>query len=112
MAVGKRGMFDCAFCRTPCPDSDADHLAMIQARVKKKDPEAANYLGQKYFFGSLGLQKDMQKAVELYTKAAELGSIDALFSLGDAYYFGEGVQEDKGKAYEIYKKAAMQGHVE
>ncbi|EJK53487.1 hypothetical protein THAOC_27074, partial [Thalassiosira oceanica] len=27
-AAQKRGMFDCAFCRTPCPDNDADTLAI------------------------------------------------------------------------------------
>ncbi|EJK54635.1 hypothetical protein THAOC_25719 [Thalassiosira oceanica] len=35
MAARKRGMFDCAFCRTPMPDNDADMLAMIRARVKR-----------------------------------------------------------------------------
>ncbi|EJK76507.1 hypothetical protein THAOC_01728 [Thalassiosira oceanica] len=81
-AAQKRGMHDCPFCRTPFPDNKA------------------------------GLQKDMQKAVELWTEAAELGSIKALFDLGNAYFNGVGVQEDKGKAYELYKKAAMKGHVE
>ena len=112
MAAKKRGMFDCPFCRAPRPDSDTDQLAMIQARVEKKDPEATLLLGQRYFFGSLGLQKDVRKAVELFTKAAELGSVDALFDLGNAYYSGEVVQEDKAKAAEFYKIAAMQGHVE
>ncbi|EJK57297.1 hypothetical protein THAOC_22675, partial [Thalassiosira oceanica] len=36
------------------------------------------------------MQKDMRKAVELYTEAAELGSIQALFDLGNAYNHGEG----------------------
>ena len=54
----------------------------------------------------------MRKAVELSTEAAELGSIEALYNLGIAYYHGDGVQEDKAKAVEFYKKAAMQGHVE
>ena len=112
VAAKKRGMFDCPFCRTPCPDNDADTLAMIQARVKKKDPVAIHFLGLKYFFGDLGLQKDMRKAVELYTKAADHGTISALFSLENAYYNGEGVAPDKTKAAEFYKKAAMQGHVE
>ena len=40
VAAQKRGMFDCAFCRTPIPKDDADNLAMIQARVMKKDPAA------------------------------------------------------------------------
>ncbi|EJK44256.1 hypothetical protein THAOC_37223, partial [Thalassiosira oceanica] len=111
VAAKKRGMFDCAFCRTPFPKNDVDSLAMIQARVGKKDPEAINFLGEQYFFGQLGLQRDTQKGVELYTEAEELGSINALFNLGNAYRLGEGVQKDKAKAIHFYKTAAMQGHV-
>ena len=111
-AAQKRGMFDCAFCRTPCPDNDADELAMIQARAAKKDPAAIHYLGQTYFYGKLGWRKDIRKAVELYAKAADLGSISALFRLGNAYCNGEGVEQDETKGVEFYKKAAMQGHVE
>ena len=110
-AAKKRGMHDCPFCRAPHPDNDDDTLAMIEARVEKKDPEAINHLGVTYCYGSIGLQKDMRKAVELWTEAAELGSIDALNSLGDAYRRGEGVQQDSEKAAEFYKKAAMQGHI-
>ena len=54
----------------------------------------------------------MRKAVELYTEAAELGSIEALYNLGTAYRLGNGVQQDKAKAAEYFKKAARQGHVE
>ncbi|EJK46011.1 hypothetical protein THAOC_35344 [Thalassiosira oceanica] len=93
-AAQKRGMHDCAFCRTPCPDNDADRLAMIMTRVRKKDPEAMNHLGDKYFYGRLGLQNDMRKAVEMYTEAAEL------------------VQQDEAKAVEFFTKAAVKGHSE
>ena len=112
MATRKSGITDCAFCRTPMPDNADVMLAMAQARVGKKDPTAIYFLGTKYFHGELGLQKDLRRAVELWTEATELGSIDALFALGLAYYYGEGVQEDKAKAVEFYRKAAMQGHVE
>ena len=112
IAAQKRGMFDCAFCRTPCPENDADKLAMLLVRAKKKDPVAVHHLGQKYFFGSLGLQKDMRKAVELYTEAAVLGSVEAIYSLGVAYQRGEGVGKDNAKAVEYFTKAAMQGHAE
>ena len=111
-AAFKRGMTDCPFCRTPRPDSDADNLAMIISRVKKKDPEAIHLLGNQYHYGLLGLQKDMEKAVELFTEAAELGSVDALYNLGVAYRRGDGVQEHKAKGAEFLTKAAMQGHVE
>ncbi|EJK58888.1 hypothetical protein THAOC_20953 [Thalassiosira oceanica] len=90
----------------------ADALARIQTRVLKKDPDAINFLGQKYYHGGLGLQKDMRKAVELFTEAAELGSTEALFDLGNAYREGDGVQQDKAKAVEFFAKAAMQGHAE
>jgi len=107
MAAQKRGMSDCPFCRTPLPDNDADRLAMIQARVAKKDADAIYFLGGQYWAGRLGLQKDMGKAVELYTKAAELGSIEALFSLGGAYERGVGVEQDKIKAVEFLTKSAI-----
>ncbi|EJK73263.1 hypothetical protein THAOC_05123 [Thalassiosira oceanica] len=111
LAAKKRGMRDCAFCRTTA-GNDADDLAMIQARAAKKDPEAILCLGQTYNHGNLGLQKDARKAVELYTEASELGSIQALSSLGYAYLYGDGVQQDKAKAVEFFAKAALQGHAE
>ena len=111
VATKKRGMFDCPFCRTPIPKGDAENMAMIQARAEKKDPEAISHLGSKYFFGFLGLQKDTRKAVDLYTEAAELGSVEALFNLGNMYYHGKGVHKDEAKGTEYHKKAAMQGNV-
>ena len=111
MAFGKRGITDCPFCRTPRPDNEDNALAMIQARVKKKDPEAICFLGKKYCHGNFGLQKDMRRSVQLWTEAAELGSIEALYHLGYAYYEGNGVQQDETKAAEFYTKAAMKGDV-
>ena len=110
-AAQNKGILDCPFCRAPYADNDADRLAMLQARAEKKDPVAIYHLGIKYDFGSLGLQKDTRKAVELWTEAAELGSIEALFNLGDAYIEGEGVQEDKAKGVRLLEKAAMQGSI-
>ncbi|EJK73390.1 hypothetical protein THAOC_04988 [Thalassiosira oceanica] len=109
VAAKERGMFDCPFCRAAIPDNDADNLTMLRARVRKKDPMAINLLGEQYFYGGLGIQKDMRRAVEMYTEAAELGSVEALFSLRNANYHGNGVQQDKAKGIKFYKKAAMQG---
>mmetsp|Transcript_2808 Transcript_2808/g.6475 ORF Transcript_2808/g.6475 Transcript_2808/m.6475 type:complete len:137 (+) Transcript_2808:31-441(+) len=41
----------------------------------------------------------------------DLGSILAMFDLGDAFHKGDGVEKDHAKATEFYMKAAMQGHV-
>ncbi|EJK70872.1 hypothetical protein THAOC_07735 [Thalassiosira oceanica] len=110
-AAKNRGMHDCPFCRASKPKNDADTLAMVQARVEKKDPDAINYLGEMYFHEKFGLQKDTQKAVALWEEAAELGSIRALFNLGGSYDGGYGVQLDKAKGVEFYTKGAMQGCV-
>ena len=112
LAVEKRGMSNCPFCRTPTPENDADMLPMVQVRVEKNDPAAIYHLGQAYYHGKLGLQKDMRKATELYGNAAELGSIEALYNLGVLYDSGEEVEQDMATAVEFYKKAAMKGHVQ
>ena len=81
-------MLNCPFCRTPLSGNDAKNLSMVQARVKKKDPVAINCLGENYNHGTLVLQRDTRKAVELWTEAAERGSIKALFNLGVLYMRG------------------------
>ena len=95
----------------PKQENDACVLAMIWARVAKKDPAAINALGGKYCHGK-GIQKDTQRAVGLWEEAAELGSIDALYNLGFAHGQGVGVQQDEAKAAEFWAKAAMQGDVD
>ena len=87
-------------------------LAMIQKRVDKGDGEAINFLGVKYYHGQLGLAKDVPRAIELWTEAADLGSIDAHCQLGHVHYTGIGVKQDKSKGICHWQQAAMQGHVE
>ena len=53
---------------------------------------------------------NIQKAIELLSKAIELGSEEAQFQLALIYDNGLGVKEDHDKAYELYKKAADKGH--
>jgi len=103
-AAKKRGMYDCPFCRTPYPKDDAGSLAMVRARVAKKDPEAIAHLGTEYSNGNLGLQQNMRRAVELWKEAAELGSVGALHNIAVSYYKGEGVERDEVKVPNSTKK--------
>ena len=111
-AAKKRGMNDCPFCRTPNPDNHADRLAMLRARVDKKDPVAISTLGDQYYGGLLGLQRNVREAIKLWEEAAELGSIEALHNLGVVYDCGNRVQEDNVQGIQLWTKAAMRGHVE
>ena len=59
-----------------------------------------------------GVPKDSAKAVELFTKAAEQGNVDAQNNLGVMYFVGEGVSRDVNKAKQWFEKAAAQGNEE
>ena len=82
---------------------------MIQKRVRKGDAVAINHLGERYFYGGLGLAKDVPRAIELWTEAAGLGSSGAHYQLGDTYYNGDGVEKDKPRGIRHWQQAAMKG---
>ena len=111
VAAQKRGMRDCAFCRTPRHEDDASELAMVQKRVDAKDPEAIQFLASQYYFGALGLEKNVPRAIVLWTEAAELGSIEALYELGLGFSKGERGVQDRAEAARYFELAAMKGHV-
>jgi hypothetical protein len=73
------------------------------------DPKAQYKLGEKYYFGN-GVEKDSEKAIKWYRKAADQGHAKAQYSLGVMYDSGEGVEEDDEQAVDWYRKAAGQGH--
>ena len=111
VAAYQRGVYgNCPFCRTPFPEDDASKLAMIHKRVEKRDAEAISHLGERYYFGTLGLAKDASRAIELWTEAAELRLSDAHSQLGEIYYHGDGVEEDKPRGIHHWQQAAMKGH--
>lgn len=49
------------------------------------------------------------KAFQLFKKAADLGNVEALNSLGNMYCRGDGIPKDYKKAFELYEQAAEQG---
>ncbi|EJK64283.1 hypothetical protein THAOC_14996, partial [Thalassiosira oceanica] len=112
LAAEQRGIYDrCPFCRTSHPSDDASELAMVQKRVSKGDAAAINHLGNHYDDIHLGLSRDVPRAIELWTDAAELGSVDAHYQLGVTYYYGVGVEEDKPRGVRHWQEAAMKGDV-
>ncbi|EJK75984.1 hypothetical protein THAOC_02275 [Thalassiosira oceanica] len=95
-AAQKRGMLDCAFCRTPVSGNVADDLAMIQARAGKKDPAAIFFLGGEILPWTIwiaeghakgsrtgeGIPQDSAKALRQWERAATQGSVSARHNLG------------------------------
>ena len=72
------------------------------------DPKDRYKLGGKYYHGN-GVEKDYEKAIKWYRKAADQGHAKAQYYLGVMYDNGEGVEEDDEQAAYWYRKAAEQG---
>ncbi len=69
---------------------------------------AVNDRGHNYQYG-IGVEADIDKAVECYTAAAAHGIPEAMTNLGWCYERGEGVAQDYARALELYTRAAELG---
>ena len=102
----------CPFCRAPAPSSEEDAIEQRKKRVEVGDVIAICELGILYSEGRNGLSQDMDKALELWHRAAELGhTARAYYNIGNAYLQGRGVERDEKKAIHYWELAAMRGDV-
>ena len=62
-------------------------------------------LGVCYYNGTV-VKQNVQKAVELFQKAADQGHAGAQYNLAVYYHNGTGVEQNISKAVELYQKAA------
>jgi len=102
----------CAFCRTPNPKTDEDVFIRAKKRMEAGDVNAINNIGCYYANGMYGFPQDDVKAVELYHRAAKLGSAKSYFNMGNAYEYGKGLEIDKKKAIHYFELAAIAGYVQ
>ncbi|OJW69903.1 MAG: hypothetical protein BGO68_03215 [Candidatus Amoebophilus sp. 36-38] len=86
-------------------------LSNLISQAEKGDIAIQSYLGDIYYYG-WGIDKDYQKALETYQKAAKKEHSHAQFQIGEIYFNGWGVTKDYQKALEAYEKAADQGHID
>ena len=92
-------------------DNQADFetaLRIWRKWAEKEDTEAMREMAICYD-GGYGVEKDDQKALEWYRKAADLGDAEAIYCVGLYYHWHV---YDYEEALEWYKKAAALGHAE
>ena len=99
----------CPFCRTPHPITDEEIIKRYEKRIELDDPMAIYNTGNYYRIGVRGYRKDMDKALEYWHRAGELGYAEAIGNIGNAYYNGIGVKVDKKKGRRYYEQAAIGG---
>ena len=99
----------CPFCNSEQDSkTDEEKTKEIMKRVEVNDPVSICLLANSYRHGRGGLQQDHARAIELYVRAAELGSSKAHSYLGDFFYKGGDLK--KAKFYN--EAAAMAGFEE
>ena len=99
----------CPFCRAPAPTSDDENNRRVKKRIELGDAQAMYELGCDYSQGLHGLTQNMEKALELWHRAGELGKAAGYHNIGCEYINGEGVERDEKKAIHYWELAAMNG---
>ncbi len=99
----------CPFCREPLPNTDEEKNKQMMKRVEANDPIALCHKGiEQYKKGHYS------SAFEYFTKAAELGDVEAHFRLSFLYQdrvrVGDGVEQNKEKEIDHLEEAAIAGH--
>ncbi|KAH3760950.1 calmodulin-dependent protein kinase [Pelomyxa schiedti] len=102
--------------------ADLVSTASLRGRVAQEQPQressivpwcasSVTLLGVGYHFGLGGVDKDINKAVTLYQRAADAGDATATWRLGWCFYCGLGVDKDIHKAATLWQRAADAGDV-
>jgi TPR repeat protein len=93
----------------PAQEPTLAMLAELEKTAFAGNPQAQNDLARRYSYG-IGVAKDLKKAFDLYTLAANQEYAPAQNNLGTLYKNGIGVEKDLKKAFDLYTLAANQGY--
>ncbi len=85
------------------------HDAKSDLPITSESPQEQFDRGCRYYADDGGGCKSLQKAADLFRKAAERGHGKAQYNLGVCYDKGEGVKQDREQAVIWFTKAAEQG---
>ena len=101
----------CPFCRTPMEMSHEEVFERLEKRMELDDAQAFCMMGNIHDEGEYGMPQDRAKALEVWHKAAKLGSAMACNNICLAYGYGKGVERDAKMARHYLELAAMEGDV-
>jgi len=80
--------------------------------AEEKNPDAQKMIGDMYYWGwGDRAEKNLDRAIAWYKKAAINGNLDAKYAMGVLYEKGEGIKIDYVRAIKWYYSAASKGHI-
>jgi len=96
----------CPFCRHPVPTTDEGYKKNLMKRVAANDPIALHEVGKIHYE-----EGNYESSFEYFTKAAELGNVDAHYDLSVLYREGKGVEKDEKRETYHLEEAAIAGNL-
>lgn len=86
-----------------------DVIDFYQYNADANDPSALLFLGQVFYLGIGGVERDMKLARKYFKHSADLGNIAAVGYLGQMDYYGEGISRpDCRQAYHRFRQASKE----
>lgn len=99
----------CPFCRLQPAFSYKEGTERFKKRMELGDADAFFTMGTDYMYGDDGMSQDIKKALEMYSRAIELGSIDAHNKIGILYSDGKYLPKDSKKMMYHFQQGAIKG---
>lgn len=84
-------------------------IEQLQQLAERGDPGACMQLGHRLMRGR-GIQRDYERAMACFDRAARAGDVDALYLMGKYYLKGIGCTRDEAGAVSCLEQAARRGH--
>lgn len=84
-------------------------MRIIADALATNDAAHIERIAESCYYGR-GRERSLKAALELWTRAAELGSADAMYYLGVCRYYGDGAPRDADAAFALWERAAALGH--
>lgn len=89
------------------PKDESQGLAILKKLAEENEPLSITALGNWYMN-----QKEPDKALPYFRRAADMGEPNAEFALGYCYFSGTAVPRNLRKAQELFQRAALKGQKE
>ncbi|KAJ3094326.1 hypothetical protein HDU97_008243 [Phlyctochytrium planicorne] len=90
-------------------DTTAASKSALLDEAFRGNAESQHWVGMEYFNGTGGFEKNDELSVRWLRMSANQGYVDAQYSLGNRYFYGEGAEQNFKEAVKWYTKAGNVG---
>lgn len=109
--AGMYALAECHLFGKGVPKDPKRAAELLTAASALNNPRAMNLLGDIYRKGVAGvIEPNFVESVRLFSRAQELGFLDAQGNLGVLYIYGQGVPKDESKAFALFRDGAEKGN--